>query len=137
MCLIPSLLTATLLALFATVLADGGYASPGEDQCKVIELWWGRDNNEAIQVIADCPVYQGEKSYYCSKLPLDKCFGNIQGQLKPIRNGGFSSSCHDCKLESTKLSCYCERSNTDTARWQYTEIETIGQATTNPTCYCD
>ncbi|KAL5611826.1 hypothetical protein BROUX41_000599 [Berkeleyomyces rouxiae] len=54
--------------------------------------------------------------YDYSQLPLRHCYGNQQGKLVAVQEGGFINSCHDCitkrddTLKSALLTCTCSTS---------------------------
>ncbi|KAI1850285.1 hypothetical protein JX266_004143 [Neoarthrinium moseri] len=106
------------------------------DECVTIQYWRGKNGNEVPQIIAECPVKTDQPdSYRCTTLKLDMCYANAFGRLEPRLNGGFSSSCSDCIMESTKLTCTCANGSGGTTRASTETNDLIKNAASLLSCF--
>ncbi|KAI1270438.1 hypothetical protein F5Y18DRAFT_368321 [Xylariaceae sp. FL1019] len=115
-----------ILSSYPTITsAVGGYAT-GDYACKVIQLLWGVNNNEPpLRIYADCPLEHPVDNVraLANILPIDDCYANINGTIRPQTHGILMETCINCVMETTRLTCYCD-TLLHFSPWPKTIIET-------------
>ncbi|PYI28012.1 Cyanovirin-N [Aspergillus indologenus CBS 114.80] len=89
-----SLFTWTLLSAGTAVQALRGF----EDTCSILDLL-------GTALYADCDAKNGD--LVRTSINLNKCLGNVNGNLACRANGNYGKSCYDCVLLSGQLMCTC------------------------------
>ncbi|ORY68367.1 uncharacterized protein BCR38DRAFT_406298 [Pseudomassariella vexata] len=89
---------ATLLAGMASLTEAADYIKT----CKELHL---TTYEAPLRLSALC--YDNLRWLMCTELDLNMCYVNHNHILRPLLNGGFEASCHDCKLTGTVMGCDC------------------------------
>ncbi|KAF4871930.1 hypothetical protein CGCSCA1_v008966 [Colletotrichum siamense] len=113
-----------LTSIIATLIAAVA-AVPGDPTghwfkrtCENIELKANRGRRNGsfyVDLYANCHPKSGDK--VANRMELDKCLGNLNGDLAWMQNGGFDYDCSGCQIIDTEgdkfiMQCYCNLKRT-------------------------
>jgi hypothetical protein len=114
-----SIFSLFVLLLAGLVAADGGY----RDSCKEFSSYWGSGNSAGrYWLSANCKNSHG--SYELGvMMNLDRCFANVDGNLKGKWNGGYQKNCRNISMKSSSRMLTAECKN-NAGKWVSTQIDT-------------